>query len=112
MRFPALLLLAAAAGAADAVTYAQVAPILEARCVHCHGADKVKAGLRLDSHAAILAGGRGGAAVVAGNPDGSPLLVLAAKPVGDEERMPPKGDPMTADELALVRAWILAGAAP
>jgi mono/diheme cytochrome c family protein len=110
MRALVPLLIAVAAGAADTVTYAQIAPILEARCVRCHGPDKVKAGLRLDSHAAIMAGGRGDPAVVPGKPDESPLLVLAAKPADDEERMPPKGEPMTADELALVRAWIQAGA--
>ncbi len=107
MRALVPFLIAAAAGAAD---YAQIAPILEARCVRCHGPDKAKAGLRLDSHAAILVGGRGGAVVVPGKPDESSLLVLAAKPADDEERMPPKGDPMTADELALVRTWIQAGA--
>jgi uncharacterized membrane protein/YHS domain-containing protein len=90
---------------------AHVAPFLEARCVACHGERKQKGGLRLDTPEQILQGGRGGDALLAGAPDDSELLIRMLLPLEDEDRMPPehKAQP-TADEIALVRAWIAAGA--
>src|SRR5947207_14225950 len=52
----------------------RVKPLLESRCVSCHGPDKAKAGLRLDSREAALKGGENGAAVVPGNSSASLLL--------------------------------------
>src|SRR4051794_38963839 len=52
----------------------RVKPILKARCYACHGALKRKAGLRLDTGAAIRRGGDGGPAVVSGRADESPLI--------------------------------------
>src|SRR5262249_47037690 len=52
----------------------EVRPLLAARCHECHGPAKVKGGLRLDSRAAALAGGRSGPAVVPGQPDESLLI--------------------------------------
>src|SRR6516165_3413879 len=65
-----------------------VRPLLAARCQECHGPAKVKGGLRLDSRAAALAGGRSGPAVVPGQPDES--LLIDAINHGDVVRMPPK----------------------
>jgi uncharacterized membrane protein len=93
-------------------SYAEhVAPFLEARCTSCHGERKKKGGLRLDAPEAILKGGKGGDALVAGDADGSELLARMLLPPDDEDRMPPehKAQP-TAAEIALVRAWIAAGA--
>ena len=50
----------------------KIRPILVERCVSCHGAEKQKAGLRLDTSEAFAAGGDTGEAVVAGTPDESP----------------------------------------
>src|SRR5689334_3543601 len=52
----------------------KVKPLLESRCVGCHGADKIKGGLRLDSLEAVLKGGETGPAVVPGKPSESLLL--------------------------------------
>ena len=51
-----------------------VTPILEAKCIGCHGADKQKGKLRLDTIEAILKGGSEGLAVVAGNVTESSLI--------------------------------------
>lgn len=89
----------------------QVAPILTARCNSCHSEKKKKGGLRLDTPAFILKGGRDGDALIAGAPAESELLLRVRLPLDDEDHMPPehKTQP-TLDEIALLEAWIAAGA--
>lgn len=87
----------------------QVKPILESRCYACHGALKQEAGLRVDTAAAIIAGGDSGAAITPS--DSSASLLLARIASTDEfERMPPEGEPLTAEQIQLIRAWITQGA--
>ena len=63
-----------------AVDYvAQVKPILTRHCVACHGAVKPRGGLRLDTAAAALKGGKNGPAVIAGRGDESPLIAAVAR---------------------------------
>lgn len=83
-----------------------VLPAMQARCVECHGADKSKAGLRLDSLEAVLAGAKGEAVVVAGDPDASELIHRVMLPRDAEEAMPPSGDGLTEAEISAIRAWI------
>jgi hypothetical protein len=72
------------------VTYEKdIAPLMKASCVRCHGAQRPKGGLRLDSLQAILKGGDDGKVVVPGESKKS-LLVAAAGQVSDEVAMPPK----------------------
>src|SRR5947209_6165441 len=52
----------------------QVRPILATNCFRCHGPEKHRSGLRLDSRAGVLAGGEIGPAVVPGKPDESPMI--------------------------------------
>ncbi|MGZ4961735.1 MAG: c-type cytochrome domain-containing protein [Limisphaerales bacterium] len=66
-----------------------VAPLLKASCVRCHGAERPKAHLRLDSKEGILKGGEDGKIVVPGDSKKS-LMVAAAAQVNDEVAMPPK----------------------
>jgi mono/diheme cytochrome c family protein len=97
----------APAGSVD--FYRQVRPILEARCFDCHTGGKAKGGLRLDARAAVLAGGKNdGPAVVPGKPDAGALLARV-KSAGAEV-MPPKGDRLTAEEVAILEKWIQEGA--
>src|SRR5262245_50875942 len=94
----------------DAVDFARdVRPILADRCFQCHGADKQESGLRLDSGAAITAGGNSGAAIVPGKADES-LLIRAVTGADDVSKMPPKGEPLSATEIDLLRRWLDAGA--
>src|SRR5262249_33443181 len=93
--------------AASAFFEAEVRPILVGRCQTCHGPDKAKAGLRLDSRAAILAGGESGPAIVAGEPGGS--LLIDAINYGDLHQMPPKSK-LPDREIAALTRWVAMGA--
>ena len=87
----------------------QILPILRARCFECHGPKEQEARLRLDVRRIVFAGGENGPAIKAGNSVGS-LLVQRISSKDKDERMPPEGKTLSADEIALVRAWIDAGA--
>ncbi|HEY1380503.1 MAG TPA: c-type cytochrome domain-containing protein, partial [Gemmataceae bacterium] len=104
--------LAAPAPAADpaAVEFfeAKVRPVLAENCFTCHGPDKQKAGLRLDSGAAVRKGGESGPAVVPGDPDKS-LLLKAVRQTDADLKMPPKGKLPDA-AVADLAAWVKMGA--
>jgi YHS domain-containing protein/uncharacterized membrane protein len=88
-----------------------IQPILQEYCTSCHGPEKSKGGLRLDSLPGLMKGGKGGLAVIAGKPDESDLIKRMGLPVADEDHMPPEGKPQPgADEFALLRWWIESGA--
>jgi mono/diheme cytochrome c family protein len=88
-----------------------IQPILTARCVSCHGEEKTKGGLRLDSLAAMTKGGEDGTVVTPGNPTDSPLLARVLLPADDDDHMPPEGKPgPTKAEIAAIRFWIERGA--
>jgi len=86
----------------------RVKPLLEMRCVSCHGPDKVKGGLRLDSRAAALKGGESGPALVPGKPAQS-LIVQAVLHARPDLEMPPK-DKLTKADIAILELWIKDGA--
>jgi mono/diheme cytochrome c family protein len=102
-----LLLLASHAAAVDFVQ--DIQPIFSAHCYKCHGPHKQEAAFRLDHKPTALKGGDFGIAIIAGNADDSRLMhaVLGTNP---KIRMPRKGDPLTAEEIAKLKAWIDAGA--
>ncbi len=92
-----------------AVTYDDLAPILQSRCVMCHGGNSPAAGLRLDSLDGLKAGSRKGLVVRDGDPAGSEI-VRRLKGVSTP-RMPMTGPPFLSDaEIALFESWIAAGA--
>jgi mono/diheme cytochrome c family protein len=87
-----------------------VQPILVSRCQTCHGRETQKAGLRLDRReraTAELASGE--RAIVPGKPDASELLRRVVS-TDAEERMPPKGEPLSAAQVETLRRWIANGA--
>src|SRR2546423_15683823 len=81
----------------------RVKPLLESRCVSCHGPDKAKAGLRLDSREGALKGGEHGPAVTPGKPSESLLLQAVMHPKKDLE-MPPK-EKLTTNDIAVPARW-------
>ncbi|MCL4217856.1 MAG: hypothetical protein KJ052_12735, partial [Candidatus Hydrogenedentes bacterium] len=85
-------------------------PILSGRCVECHGPEKQKGDLRLDSPESIQKGSSFGPVIEAGNPDGSVLIELISLPADDADIMPAQGDPLAADQIALLRRWVEEGA--
>jgi uncharacterized membrane protein len=96
----------------QAVAYATlVRPILEARCVKCHGEAKSEGKLRLDSPAAIRKGGEDGAVIVPGRAADSDLVRRIWLPPSHKDAMPPGGrQPVPASDAALIRWWVEQGA--
>ena len=86
-----------------------VQPILTKYCVACHGAKKAESDLRLDSGAALKAGGYSGSPVVA-HKSAESILIQVVTGKGDLSSMPPKGDKLSAAEVAVLARWIDAGA--
>jgi uncharacterized membrane protein len=88
-------------------------PIFDAKCVACHGTNKEQAGLRLDFYELLMKGGKDGAVIAPRNPDGSLLLQRVTLSASDRHFMPAEGrPPLTPDEIAVLRGWILSGASP
>jgi hypothetical protein len=85
----------------------QVRPILVTRCHECHAGAAHKGNLRLDSQAAVLAGGDTGPAVVAGDPDKS--LLVGAVRYGDLYQMPPDSQ-LPPEEIKTLEEWVRRGA--
>jgi hypothetical protein len=88
-----------------------IQPILERSCVKCHNADLSMSGFRLDDREHALKGGDRGTDILPGKSGDSRLIHFAGRLVSNLA-MPPKGQgaPLTADEVALLRAWIDQGA--
>jgi WD40 repeat protein/mono/diheme cytochrome c family protein len=105
--FPFLL---TSANAADAViTYDEhIKPIFREHCLKCHGDDEQKADLNLANFTAVLKGGSGDKAVIAGRASQS-LLFQAITAEDDAERMPPKKAAIPAPQIELIRQWIQGG---
>jgi len=88
-----------------------VQPVLQQNCVSCHGPEKSKGGLRLDSLEAVVKGGKSGPVIVAGKSTESDLIKRIRLPLTDDDHMPPNGKPQPAnDDLALLQWWIDSGA--
>ena len=88
-----------------------IEPIFNSKCASCHGAEKSKGGLRLNSFAALQKGGKDDVAITSGDAAQSPIVQRALLPVSDDDHMPPDGKPqLTAAEIAVLKWWIDAGA--
>lgn len=86
-----------------------VRPLLVEKCLSCHGAEKQKAGLRLDTAAGWKTGGESGPAIVPGQP-GQSLLIKALNGSDGIKLMPPKGK-LGDRDIALLTRWVAGGAA-
>jgi mono/diheme cytochrome c family protein len=87
-----------------------IRPVLEQHCFKCHGSDKQKGGLRLDQKASVLKGGESGEpAIVPGDIGRSHLLQLIVS-TDPDEMMPPKGERLKAEQVALLNKWVETGA--
>ena len=126
-QFVLLLLGSAVAVAADSVTRAidlsklpkpaaaqvdfvrDIQPIFAQHCLKCHGAEKQKSGLRLDSRTAALKGGDSGKVILPGESAQS-LLIHLVTGLDEEKVMPPKGERLMVEQISLLRGWIDQGA--
>ncbi len=88
-----------------------IKPIFDKSCMDCHDKSGPMGKFRLDKREEALKGGESGPAIVPGKSDKSPLVYYVAHAVKDFE-MPPKdqGDPLTKEQVGLLRAWIDQGA--
>lgn len=84
---------------------AEVMPILEKYCWECHDDENTELGLRLDSYEGVMAGSDYGTVIEPGDPAGSLLIDMVES--GD---MPEEGDPVTPEELEVIKTWIAEGA--
>jgi len=88
-----------------------ILPIFENKCVSCHGPDKSKGGLRMDSFTMMQKGSEDGPVFTPGDAGQSPLVQRVLLPADNDDHMPPTGKPqLTANEIALLKWWVQAGA--
>lgn len=96
---------------AEVFYLAQVKPLFVGHCAECHGAAKQKGGLRLDPVGMAFDGPASDWTIIAGFPGESELVKRLLLPRDDADAMPPEGkDPLTDDQIELIRRWILDGA--
>lgn len=82
-----------------------VLPILESRCVNCHGGNKIEEGLSLRTYGDMMIGSENGAVIVAGDAANSKLVELVSK-----QKMPKRGPKLTPPQIQLIMDWINQGA--
>ena len=99
-----------------------ISPLFQDSCIRCHGAEKPKAGLRLDSLAAVLKGRKHGKFINPGHRTKSGLVIAISridpettmppikKPRAGKDGSAPPPKPLTPEQVGLVRAWIDQGA--
>lgn len=96
----------------DPIVYKHIVhPILEDKCISCHGEKKQKSGLRMDSYAALIEGGDEEEALVPGNLEESMMIAYLHLPLEDDLRMPPEGKTqLTPEEIQILEWWVASGA--
>lgn len=102
----ALILVLPAPGAGKVTFDEHVLPVFEQSCLNCHNPDKARGGLDLSTYQGTLKGGSGGRIVAPGDPDSKLLTVVmrTAEPI-----MPPEGDMISKEQIAILRSWIDGG---
>jgi DNA-binding beta-propeller fold protein YncE len=108
LRLPWLLLvLSSPARGAEMITFDDhILPVFQQACLNCHNPDKAKGGLDLSTFAGTLKGSSGGKIAEPGDASSSLIGVITH---AKEPKMPPEGDPLPADKVALVKQWITDG---
>jgi hypothetical protein len=87
-----------------------IAPILEQKCVSCHGTEKIKGNLQLNTPELIIKGGKNGNLLTGINNQEALLLQRIHLPNTDEKHMTPDGKlQLTLEELNLLNRWVKAG---
>jgi len=87
-----------------------VQPLLALRCYECHSEKKQKGELRWDVKSVALKGGDHGAPIIPGKSAESLVIQMVAGLKGADMLMPAKGEPLTAEQIGVLRAWIDQGA--
>ncbi len=90
-----------------------ILPIFVAKCNKCHGEEKQKGELRLDTYEFTMKGGEesGDKNIVPGKPGESETVKMVSSAEDEDGHMPPEGkEQLTKDEVALIKWWIQQGA--
>ena len=94
------------AAAPASVSFANdIVPILESRCIQCHGGDQTKKGLDMKTYESLMAGSENGAVISTGDAGNSLLIDQLV-----QGKMPKKGPKLTPNQVQLITDWINAGA--
>jgi hypothetical protein len=89
----------------------QIQPILEDRCMDCHDTETRKGGVALDHFYGAQQPADSGEKILTPGKASDSLMVRLITSQDPKHRMPPKGDPLTPDQISLIRSWIDQGAA-
>jgi mono/diheme cytochrome c family protein len=90
----------------SAVSFANdVFPILQSRCINCHGGNRTEEGLSLKTYAEIMKGSQNGLVISAGDANNSLLAELIS-----DQKMPKRGPKLTPPQIQLIIDWINQGA--
>jgi hypothetical protein len=82
-----------------------VHPILQSRCITCHGGDRIEGDMVMLSYAELMIGSKSGPVIIPGDADGSLLYQLASS-----GEMPKRGANLTPVQLEIIMQWINTGA--
>ena len=94
------------AGHAAIVSFSNdVFPILQSRCINCHGGNRTEEGLSLKTYAEIMKGSQNGLVISAGDANNSLLAELIS-----DQKMPKRGPKLTPPQIQLIIDWINQGA--
>lgn len=83
----------------------EVFPIIESRCLNCHGGDRIEEGLDMTSYAGVMAGSVNGAVIIPGDAENSLFVELVAT-----QKMPKRGAKLTPAMVQLFQDWVNQGA--
>ena len=86
-----------------------IAPILLDNCLACHGPKKAEGGYRVDTYDELLKAGDSGELPITTASDQTSELLRRITCDDESERMPPESEPLTPEQIELVRKWITAG---
>jgi mono/diheme cytochrome c family protein len=112
-RLPAFSLFAAAWATqlvAAPVAFDEVRAIFEGKCVECHNPAKTKGKLLMTTRETFLKAGESGAALIGVDAEKSELVKRLTLPKDHDDLMPPKGGPLPAAEIDVIRRWVAEGA--
>ena len=82
-----------------------ILPILNSRCLNCHGGDRIEEGLLVGSYGELMAGSANGPVIVPGDAAGSLLVELV-----ENQKMPKRGPKLTPPQVQLIVDWVNQGA--
>ncbi len=88
-----------------------VQPVLEQKCYGCHNSEKKQGGLDMSTWEDFVIGGENGP-VIEGGIWESELFRRITLPQENKKFMPPKGTPLTYDEISIIKWWLTQGANP